>query len=164
MSNLRSKGTLGKRSRKRNVFLQLVNSKSNTYSSHGDTTATCRPRESDSAYWVGHNVLLPPEVVEHIPLTLTASAAVDTQNTVNFNDRVMNDNDEPWATEADHRTGWNKTFKSGTYRGIVGFGDDSHQRVARHSHHCENRRDAETAHLVCTVLSYMSFQLENQTS
>ena len=28
----------------------------------------------------------------------------------------MDDNDEPWATEADHR---NKTFKSGTYRGML---------------------------------------------
>ena len=26
------------------------------------------------------------------------------------------------------------------------FGDDWHQRDARHSHHCEDRRDAETAH------------------
>ena len=33
--------------------------------------------------------------------------------------RVMDDNDEIWATEADHRTGWNKTFKSGTYRGML---------------------------------------------
>ena len=31
----------------------------------------------------------------------------------------MDDNDEQWATEADHRTGWNKTFKSGTYRGML---------------------------------------------
>ena len=29
------------------------------------------------------------------------------------------DNDEIWATEADRRTGWNKTFKSGTYRGML---------------------------------------------
>ena len=29
---------------------------------------------------------------------------------------------------------------------FVCFGDDSHQRDARHSHHCEDRRDAETAH------------------
>ena len=31
----------------------------------------------------------------------------------------MDDNDEMWATGADHRTGWNKTFKSGTYRGML---------------------------------------------
>ena len=30
----------------------------------------------------------------------------------------MDDNDEIWATETDNRTGWNKTFKSGTYRGM----------------------------------------------
>ena len=72
-----------------------------------------------SAYMVGQNVPLPPEATEHIPLTPTASAAVDTKNTATFNDRVMNDNDEPWATEADRRTSWNKTFKSGTYHGML---------------------------------------------
>ena len=54
----------------------------------------------------------------------------DTKN----NDRAMDDNDEIWATEADHRTGWNKTFKSGTYRvmmyGIV-LRDDPNQVVSR---------------------------------
>ena len=44
------------------------------------------------------------------------------------------------------------------------FWDDSHQRDARHSHHREDRRDAETAQCVCTTLCYLSFQLENQTS
>ena len=29
---------------------------------------------------------------------------------------------------------------------VVYFGDDSHGHDARHSHHCEDRRDAETAH------------------
>ena len=46
MSCLRSKGTLGKRPRMRNVFLQLVCTKSNTYSSYGDTTTSYQPRES----------------------------------------------------------------------------------------------------------------------
>ena len=36
------------------------------------------------------------------------------------------------------------------------FGDDSHQRDARHSHHCEDRRDAEAAHQVCTGSSCVS--------
>ena len=44
------------------------------------------------------------------------------------------------------------------------FEDDSHRRDARHSHPCEDRRDAETVHQVCIVLSYLSFQIENQTS
>ena len=44
------------------------------------------------------------------------------------------------------------------------FGDDSHRHDVRHSHHCEDRRDVETAHEVCTVLSYLSFQLENRTN
>ena len=77
-----------------------------------------------SAYMVGQNVPLPPEATEHIPFTPTASAAVYTKNGVNFNDRVMNDNDEPWATEADHRTSWNETFKSGTHRGVLYGIDD----------------------------------------
>ena len=64
-----------------------------------------------SAYMVGQNVPQPKEATEQIPLTPTASAAVDIKNTATFNDRVMDDNDEPWATETDHRTGWNKTFK-----------------------------------------------------
>ena len=67
------------------------------------------------AYTVGQNVHLPSEGTEQIPLTPTASAAVETKN----NDRAMDDNDEIWATEGDHRTGWNKTFKSGTYRGML---------------------------------------------
>ena len=111
-----------------NVFLRLVYKKSNTYSSYTDRanqTAVCFVLNEYSydphisAYMVGQNVPLPPEATEHIPLTPTASAAVDTKNMANFNDRVMNDNDEPWATEADHRTSWNKTFKSGTYRGML---------------------------------------------
>ena len=68
---------------------------------------------------VGQNVPLPTEATEHVPFTPTASATVDMKNTANFNDLVMNDNDEPWATEADHRTGWKKTLKSGTYRGMM---------------------------------------------
>ena len=68
---------------------------------------------------VGQNVPQPREATEQIPLTPTDSAAVDIKNTATFNDRVMDDNDEPWATETDHRTGWNKTFKSGAYRGIL---------------------------------------------
>ena len=72
-----------------------------------------------SAYMVGQNVLLPTEPTEQTPLTPTASAAVDIKNTATFDVRAMDDNDEPWATEADHRTGWNKTFKSGTYGGML---------------------------------------------
>ena len=42
----------------------------------------------------------------------------DMKNTATFRDRAMEDNDEPWL-EADHRTGWNRTFESGTYRGML---------------------------------------------
>ena len=38
---------------------------------------------------------------------------------VYFVDHAMDDNDEPWLSETDHRTGWNKEFKSGTYRGML---------------------------------------------
>ena len=68
---------------------------------------------------VGQNIPLPTETIEQIPLTPTASAAVDTKDTATFNVRVMDDNDEIWATEADDGTGWNKTFTSGTYRGML---------------------------------------------
>ena len=47
VSNLRSEVTLCERPQLRNVFLQFVYTKSNTYSSHGHTTATHRPSESD---------------------------------------------------------------------------------------------------------------------
>ena len=72
-----------------------------------------------SAHMVGQNVLLPTEATEQIPLTPTASAAVDIKNTATFDVRAMDDDDEPWASETDHRTGWNKTFMSGTYRGML---------------------------------------------
>ena len=68
---------------------------------------------------VGQHVPQPTEATEQAPLTPTAAAAVDIKNTAPFNDRAMDDNDETWATEADHRTGWTKTFKSGTYRGML---------------------------------------------
>ena len=32
---------------------------------------------------------------------------------------AMEDNDEPRLSETDHRTGWNKELKSGTYRGML---------------------------------------------
>ena len=106
----------------------------NTYSSYGHTTATYRPSEeigacfvlneySDdpdtSAYMVRQRVPLPGEATEQVSLTPTASAAIDTKDTATFNARVMDDNDAIWAIEADHRTRWNKTFKSGPYRGML---------------------------------------------
>ena len=72
-----------------------------------------------SAFRDGQNVPLPTEPTEQIPLTPTASAAFDIKNTATFDDDAMFDIDEPWTTEADHRTDWNKSFKSGTYRGML---------------------------------------------
>ena len=65
-----------------------------------------------SAHMVG------AEATEQIPLTPTASAAVDIKNTATFHDRAVDDNDQIWAIEAD-RAGWSETFKSGTYRGML---------------------------------------------
>ena len=71
---------------------------------------------------VGQNVPLPTESARQTLLTPIASAApaaVDTTKGGIFDVHAMDDNDEPWLSETDHRTGWNKKFKSGTYRGIL---------------------------------------------
>ena len=81
----------------------------NAYSDDPDT----------SACMVGLNIPLPTETTEQIPLTPTASATVDTKDPATSDTRVMDDNDEIWTIEADHRTGWHKTFESGTYRGML---------------------------------------------
>ena len=72
-----------------------------------------------SARMVGQHVPLVGEATEQVPFTPTASATVDTKDTATFDARLMDDNDEIWTIEVDHRTGWNKTFKSGTYRGML---------------------------------------------
>ena len=69
--------------------------------------------------WLVKNVPLPTEPAKQTPLTLTASAAVDIKKGCIFDDHAMDDNDEPWLSETDHRTGRNKDFKSGTYRGML---------------------------------------------
>ena len=56
-----------------------------------------------------------------------------------------------------------KIFHDVNFNCFVCFGDDAHQRDARHSHHREDRRDAETAHYVCTVLFYLNSNSWNQT-
>ena len=61
------------------------------------------------------NVHLPTEATEQIPLTPT----VDMKNTATVNVRTMDDNDERRETKVDHRTGWNKELKNGTYRGML---------------------------------------------
>ena len=118
MSCLWPKGTLGNWSRMCDIFFQLDHTKPETYNSYGDKTTSyqrirpeCVHNEYSDDPDTSKNVPLPTEATEQIHLTPTASAAVDTKNEVNFNDHVMNDNDEPWATVAHHRTGWNKTFK-----------------------------------------------------
>ena len=72
-----------------------------------------------SACMVCQNVPPRTEATEQMPLTPTASAAVDIKNTATFHIRSMDDKHEPWATEADHWKGWNKTLKSGTCRGML---------------------------------------------
>ena len=56
------------------------------------------------AHMVGQHVPLPGEATEQVPFTPTASATVDTKDTATFDDRVMDDNDEIWTIEVDHRT------------------------------------------------------------
>ena len=68
---------------------------------------------------VAQNAPLPTEPTEQIPLTPTAPTAVDTKNIATFDVSAMDDTDEPWTSETDHRTGWNKKVKSGTYRGML---------------------------------------------
>ena len=72
-----------------------------------------------SAYMVGQNVPLPTEPTEQTPLTPTASVAVDIKKAGTFDAHATDDNDEPRASETDHKTGWNKEFKSGMYRGML---------------------------------------------
>ena len=72
-----------------------------------------------SAFLVGQDVLLPTEPTEQTPLTPTASAAFDIKKTGTFDVHAMDGNDEPLASKTEHRTGWNKEFKSGTYRGML---------------------------------------------
>ena len=72
-----------------------------------------------SAFLVGQNVPLPTESVKQTPFTPTAAAAVDIKKGGIFYCHAMDDNDEPWLSKTDHRTCWNKEFKSGTYRGML---------------------------------------------
>ena len=64
-------------------------------------------------------LLLPTEPAKQTPLTPTASAAVDIKKGYILDGCAMDDNDEPWLSETDHRTDWNKDFKSGTYLGML---------------------------------------------
>ena len=81
----------------------------NDYSDHPDI----------SAKMVGLNVPLQTESAKRTPMTWTASAAVDIKKDGIFDVHAMDDNDETWLSETDHRTGWNKEFKKGTYRGML---------------------------------------------
>ena len=75
-----------------------------------------------SAYMVGQNVPLPTESARQTLLTPKVSAAfaaVDTKKGCTFDVHTMDDNYEPWLSGTDHKTGWNKEFKSGTYRGML---------------------------------------------
>ena len=71
---------------------------------------------------VGQNVPLPTESAKQTlltPIVSAASAAVDTKKGGIFDAHAMDDNDKPRLSETDHRTGWKKEFKSGTYRGVL---------------------------------------------
>ena len=70
----------------------------NNYSDDPDT----------SAYMIGQNVPIPSEPVKQTPMTPTASAAVDFEKKGIFDSHALDDNDEPWLSETDQRTGWSK--------------------------------------------------------
>ena len=75
-----------------------------------------------SAYMVGQNVPLPTKPAGQTLLTPTApaaSAAVDTKKGGIFDVHDTDDNDEPWLSETDQKSGWDKEFKSGPYRGML---------------------------------------------
>ena len=70
-----------------------------------------------SAYLVGQYVPLPTDSARQTlltPIASAASAAFDTKNGGIFDAHAMDDDDEPWLSETDHKAGWNKEFKSGT--------------------------------------------------
>ena len=70
---------------------------------------------------VGQNVPLTESDRQTLltPIASAAPAAVDTRKGGIFDVHAMDDNDEPWLSETDHKTGWNKEFKSGTYCGML---------------------------------------------
>ena len=84
----------------------------NNYSDDPDT----------SVYMVGQNVLLPMESAGQTlltPIASAASTAVDTGTGGISDAHAMDDNDEPWLSETDHKSCWNTKFKSGTYPGML---------------------------------------------
>ena len=75
-----------------------------------------------SACMVGQNVPIPTESARQTLLTPIASATsadVDTKKGGIFDVHAIDCNDEPWLSETDHKSGWNKEFKSGAYRGML---------------------------------------------
>ena len=117
-----------------NVRMSSSSLSTHTYCPYGDATTSFHSSEPGRSVlrsqrivtipfqphiWLVKNVPLPTEATEQLSSTPTASATIDIKNTAIFDDSATDDNDEPWATEADHRTGWNETFKSGTCRGML---------------------------------------------
>ena len=75
-----------------------------------------------SAYMVGRNVPLARESAGQTlltPMAPAAPAAVDTKKGGIFDIHDMDDNDEPWLSETDQKSGWDKEFKSGTYHSML---------------------------------------------
>ena len=81
----------------------------------------CSDDPGTSAYMVGQNVPLMESARQTLltPIASAAPAAVDARKQGIFDVHAMDDNDEPWLRETDHRTGWNKEFNSRTYCGML---------------------------------------------
>ena len=78
--------------------------------------------DPDTSTNIGQNVPLPTESAGQAlltPITPAVSTAVDTRTGGIFDVHAMDDNDEPWLSETDHKSDWNTQFESGTYRGML---------------------------------------------
>ena len=92
-------------------------------SSESDRSVLCSRRLQRWSRYIRvydwQNVPLSVEAVNKTSLTPTPSVAVDIKKVGIFDVHVMDDNDESWLSETDHRTDWNNEFKSGTHREML---------------------------------------------
>ena len=82
----------------------------------------CSDDSETLANITGQNVPLPTESTGQTfptPIPSAASTAVDTRTGSIFHVRAVDDDDEPWLSETDYKSGWNTRFTSGTYRGML---------------------------------------------
>ena len=84
----------------------------------------CSDDSETLANIAGQNVPLPTEVTGQTLLTpkaSTASTAVDTRTGSVFDVHAVDDDDEPWMRETDHKSCWNTRFKRGNVPRYAGW-------------------------------------------